>query len=88
MSVQLLFLKSVCNSFKKSRERNGILAKRQRKAEQKISSSKKYFSENYAYFLPILTLGERKKGVVLMGTEKPWLYAAVKCVRIASIGFV
>ena len=28
---------------------------------------KKYFSENYAYFLPILTLGERKKGVVLMG---------------------
>lgn len=28
---------------------------------------KKYFSENYAYFLLILTLGERKKGVVLMG---------------------
>lgn len=28
---------------------------------------KKYFSENYAYFLPILTFGERKKGVVLMG---------------------
>lgn len=28
---------------------------------------KKYFSENYAYFLPFLTLGERKKGVVLMG---------------------
>ena len=27
---------------------------------------KKYFSENYAYFLPVLTLGGRKKGVVLM----------------------
>ena len=28
---------------------------------------KKYFSENYAYFPLFLTLGERKKGVVLMG---------------------
>lgn len=86
--MQLLFFEKRVRQLQKSRERNGILAKRQRKAEQKISSSKKYFSENYAYFLPILTLGERKKGVVLMGTEKPWLYAAVKCVRIASIGFV
>lgn len=84
----ITFFEKRVRQLQKSRERNGILAKRQRKAEQKISSSKKYFSENYAYFLPILTLGERKKGVVLMGTEKPWLYAAVKCVRIASIGFV
>ena len=38
-----------------------------KKIGAKISWSKKYFSENYAYFLPILTLGERKKGVVLMG---------------------
>ncbi len=48
-------------------EINSSPTKRQRKSEQKISSSKKYFSENYAYFPLFLTLGEREKGVVLMG---------------------
>ena len=38
-----------------------------KKSGAKKSSSKKYFSENYAYFPLFLTLGERKKGVVLMG---------------------
>ena len=66
MSVQLLFLKSVCNSFKKVERETAFLQNGKEKRSKK-SSSKKYFSENYAYFLPILTLGERKKGVVLMG---------------------
>lgn len=37
------------------------------KRSKKSHRLKIFFSENYAYFLPILTLGERKKGVVLMG---------------------
>ena len=66
MGVQLLFQKSVRVNLRK-------MGKKQQydKTAKKIGAKnlivKKYFSENYAYFLPFLTLGERKKGVVLMG---------------------
>ena len=67
MSVQLLFLKSVCNSFKKVERETAFLQNGKEKRSKKSHCLKKYFSENYAYFLPFLTLGGRKKGVVLMG---------------------
>lgn len=60
------FLQKVCAATSKKMGKKQQSNKTAKKC-QKISSSKKYFSENYAYFLPILTLGERKKGVVLMG---------------------
>lgn len=60
------FYKSVCGNLRKDGKETAA-----RQTVKKIGAKnliiKKYFSENYAYFLPILTLGERKKGVVLMG---------------------
>lgn len=66
MTVQLLFPKSVCGNLRKDGKETAV---RQNGKENRSKKSHhiKYFSQNYAYFFPILTLGERKKGVVLMG---------------------
>lgn len=66
MSVQFPFTKSVCGNLRKNGKQTAVRQNSKEKRSKKIII-KKYFSENYAYFLPILTLGERKKGVVLMG---------------------
>ena len=65
-SCNFLFPKSVCGNLRKMVKKQQF-DKTAKKIGAKKSSSKKYLSENYAYFLPFLTLGERKKGVVLMG---------------------
>lgn len=66
MVVQFLFTKSVRGNLKKDGKETAA-RQNDKKNGAKNLIVKKYFSENYAYFLPILTLGERKKGVVLMG---------------------
>lgn len=60
-------LQKVCAGTSEKMVKKQQFDKTAKKSGAKKSSYKKYFSENYAYFLPILTLGERKKGVVLMG---------------------
>ena len=67
MSVQFLFTKSVCDSFKKVEREMAFLQNGKENRSKKSHRLKKYFSENYAYFPLFLTLSERKKGVVLMG---------------------
>ena len=66
MPMQLLFPKSMCGNLRKNGKETAV---RQNGEENRSKNLiiQKYFSENYAYFLPFLTLGERKKGVVLMG---------------------
>jgi hypothetical protein len=46
----ITFFEKRVRQLQKSRERNGILAKRQRKAEQKISSSKNIFLKTMHIF--------------------------------------
>ena len=60
-------LQKVCAGTSEKMVKKQQFEKTAKKSGAKNLIIKKYFSENYAYFLPILTLGERKKGVVLMG---------------------
>ena len=62
----ITFPRSVCGNLRKMVKKQQF-DKTAKKSGAKNLIIKKYFSENYAYFLPFLTLGERKKGVVLMG---------------------
>lgn len=66
MTVQSLFPKRACGNLKKKGKKQQS-DRAVKKSGAKNLIVKKYFSENHAYFLLILTLGERKKGVVLMG---------------------
>lgn len=61
------FLQKVCAGASEKKVKKQQSDRTAKKSGAKNLIIKKYFSENYVYFLPFLTLGERKKGVVLMG---------------------
>ena len=63
----ITFPRSVCGNLRKYGKETASRQSGKEKRSKKSHRLKNIFSENYAYFPLFLTLGERKKGVVLMG---------------------